>query len=199
MILQDPSPREQPFTDLQYRAKSLAALIRSVSRRTAVAVPDLETFQSLFDRRLGVLVRVQSALARTPEWRMDLGELVTESLAQYRIDDDRYSIMGPCVSLDGGLAETVSLIIDELATDFGNGACEGRRLSVEWTVAARRLVWTWRVRGCPPKRASPELAFARELAERALPYQFGGVGELKTLVDGLVCRLEIGVGDGVRP
>ncbi len=190
--------------DLQHRVKNIAAVIRSIARKTADTSTDLESFQERFDGRLGALVRAHAAMSRTTDRGVDLEELVHDALLENSAGSANWSVEGPAVRLEAPLIETLALIFHELAAEAANGGAfdvPGPDLSVRWSVdhAARRLHLEWRETGLAQRSSPEEFAFAEELLRSALPYQFNGAAEWGVGADGLWCILDLPTRAGVAP
>ncbi|WP_134499658.1 hypothetical protein [Microvirga pakistanensis] len=113
-------------------------------------------------------------------------------------------ITGPTVRLNPKAAETLALVIHELATNamkYGALSTDRGRITVEWGIerpdGEPRLVLRWietgvRLSGERPQRRG----FGTELIERMLAYELDGMASLAFTPGGLHCIISLPV-DGI--
>jgi two-component sensor histidine kinase len=190
---------ERLLLELQHRVKNIAAVVRSLVRRTAQTSRDLEDFQVRFDGRLGALVRAHAAMARTAHSGLDLQELISDTLQENAPASKQWRVAGPDVRLNARVAETLALLIHELAVEAvarGSLLAVPGELAVTWTVPTdgRALMLEWRESGLASRVPPEDFELGRELLDRALPYQFGARTSLEVEADGLRCNVELPLG-----
>lgn len=193
---------EWVLREWQHRMKNMAAVIRSLARRTVETSDTLEEFQSRFDGRLGALIRAHSALSRSELGEANLEEIVRDTLQEQAPGATNWSVEGAEVWLPSSLTDSLALLFHELAVEAVEGGALGGsdgRLSVSWTVeatdgAGRQLVLDWRETGLTTRAAPRDFEFASELLDRALAYQFGGETQDLAGPEGLrwILRLPLG-------
>ncbi|WP_143324416.1 sensor histidine kinase [Caulobacter sp. FWC2] len=151
-----------------HRVKNTLALVQSVARQSLKDVADRESVDR-FEERLLALARAQQALQKSSGHGGDLGEVI--SLALSHLTSERVELSGSPVVLSPRVAQAVSLVIHELATNaFKYGAlsvAEGG-VAVHWDVADSRLVLTWIERGGPEVIAPKKNGFGSKLLRRGL-------------------------------
>jgi two-component sensor histidine kinase len=186
--------------ELQHRVRNALGVIRALVRRTAETSETLEDLASHLDGRINAFARVQSALARNPSAGLDLELLLSDEILTSSVQEPgRVTLKGPAVSLTPKAAETLGLILHELATNaLEHGALGTRkgRLKVTWEVRpdrdVPRLVLEWVERG--PARDGPpptHRGFGTELLEKTLPYELNGSATVTWERQGLRCVLEV--------
>lgn len=151
-----------------HRVKNTLALVQSVARQSLKDVADREAVDR-FEERLLALARAQQALQKSSGNGGDLGEVI--SLALSHLTSERIELSGPPVVLSPRVAQSVSLIIHELATNafkYGALSVAGGGVSVHWTVADSRLALTWVERGGPEVTAPKRTGFGSKLLRRGL-------------------------------
>lgn len=184
---------------IQHRFKNMAAVIRSIAGRTGAHSADIIEFQSRFDGRLGALVRANAIMARTTDQGVDLSELIGDSLIENAPAARNWRANGPPVHLTAPLVEMAALVIHELAVESSVSGSLGRDetdLEVQWRLTENGSVlhFEWVEPGRGGRPLSEGFAFARELLEQALPYQFGAAARVQVSGAGLVISLEIPLG-----
>lgn len=150
-----------------HRVKNILAMVQAVARSSLKGVDKLTVAD--FGERLQALARAQDALDEKAWNGGDLGEIITISLGN--LSRRPFEISGPDVSLSPRVAQTVSLVIHELATNaFKHGALstEAGRVSVHWTVADGHLALVWLERGGPPVLTPATSGFGTKLLRRGL-------------------------------
>jgi two-component system CheB/CheR fusion protein len=202
----DQSARQ--LADLQHRVKNILAVVRSLCRGTLESADTLDAFVSHFDGRLSALARVQGVLARRGGVDVDLEELVREEFLQHAADaDQRVTIEGPPLALDGKTAEFLGLALHELAANavkFGALAARNGKVNVSWTLhdskPGKGFLLAWVETGVPViETDTAREGFGRRLIEQGLPYQLGAEAEFNLKPGGLRCAMRIPLSKGVGP
>ena len=185
------------LAELQHRTRNLVTVIRSIARRSFGASPERDTY----DSRLAAIGRVQGFLARGGSWSVPLRDLLQAELeAAGNGHPDRTTTEGPAVELPGDKAQTMALVLHELATNaakYGALSQDKARLRVAWHVEGNggtedRLVLEWRESGVAmPAEAPTRRGYGSELIERALPYQLRAGTHRVFTPDGLVCTITL--------
>lgn len=155
-----------------HRVKNTLALVQAVARSSFKGA-DGQTVAA-FEERLLALARSQDALDEKAWKGGDLGEVIALSLGH--LMRRPFEISGPAVALSPRIAQTVALVIHELATNaFKYGALsvpEGT-VSIRWTAADGHLALVWMERGGPPVVEPEGEGFGTRLVRRGLA-GFGG-------------------------
>lgn len=190
--------------ELQHRSRNLLAVIHAIAGKTLSSGPQLEEFAG----RLAALSRVQSFLARSEGYMVELGDIVHAEIDAHG-GGARVSIDGPPVKLPGGKAQPFALAVHELATNavkYGALSAVSGRLAVIWRIEAggpgktSLLVLEWRESGValarapspgPTKAPAWGKGYGRELIEHALPYQLGARTRLEFTADGVNCSIAV--------
>ncbi|WP_262297715.1 sensor histidine kinase [Microvirga sesbaniae] len=193
------------LSELQHRVRNTLAVIRSIARRTAVTNETVEDYAMHLDGRIDAFARVQAAVTRDPTAGLDLELLVAEGLLAFGAQEGERvaGITGPEVRLKPKAAETIALVIHELATNavkYGALSTDQGRITVGWSIDRMedepRLVVRWietgvRLSGETPRRRG----FGTELIERTLAYELNGKASLEFTPDGLHCIISLPVGE----
>jgi two-component system CheB/CheR fusion protein len=189
------------MAELQHRVKNILAVVRSITARTLEASDGLDDFAAHFDGRLSALARAQGALARQAGAELDLEEIVREELLSHAAQEgEQVTIDGPPITLNQAAAESIALVVHELATNavkYGALAAPAGRISVSWRVGGEgpdaRLFFVWRESGVAVMNTRPSrTGFGRDLIERGLPYDLPGAATALTFAPGgLQCVIEL--------
>ena len=173
--------------ELDHRAKNVLAVTQSILRLTRAAT--IEAFVETVEGRISALGRIHAQVANNRWQGTDLKLMVSDGLAPFHPGGDRVRWGGPTVFLAPGAAQTIGILIHELATNASkHGALAGDAGEVEirWTMdQSGDLALSWRERGLagvtPPQRRS----FGTVIIERSVPEQLGGDAVLSWHPDGL--------------
>jgi PAS domain S-box-containing protein len=189
-------------SELQHRTRNLLALVRSIAAQTiGTSAGDAKQKYADFNERLAALSRAQSLITRAESERVDLESLLRAELAALRGSAGAtIEIRGPTVALPPMHAQTLALVVHELATNalkYGALGIPGGQLSVVWKTAQdeagnRTLHMEWREAGV---KVTPEherrRGFGRELIEEALQFSLDAHTDLRFGPDGVACSIAL--------
>ena len=191
--------------ELQHRTRNMMAVVNAVTERTLATSGNLQEFRMTIRSRLGAISRATSLLSRLEgNGRVSFDELVQSVFLGHGVDpqDPERGIVlaGPGgVSLRSSAVQTLSLALHELmaeALDHGALSVPAGRLTLNWSLQTddsevTRLIVNWQERPPHPMdESSPEAGgFARELIERALPYQLSAETVYDVSARGLDCKI----------
>jgi PAS domain S-box-containing protein len=186
--------------EVDHRAKNVLAVVQSLAQLTPFHSKD--QYVEALSGRIGSLARAHSLLS-TARWSgVDLHDLLRLELDPYRYTDgvggdEQLVIDGPPALIDAQGAQSLALVLHELATNaskYGALARPEGRLSVTWSWNADgglHLVWreVAGVRIAPPRRRG----FGSTLIENAIKQAAARVA-LDWRPEGLEVRLDIPTG-----
>jgi two-component system CheB/CheR fusion protein len=184
----------------QHQVRNLLAVVRSIARRTAETSQSVEEYAMKFDGRLSAYARTLAMLARNPEDGVELEYMLAEELlAAQAHDGEQVGISGPSMRLQPKAAETMGLVMHELATNaIRHGALgqAGGRVSVAWRIdkdaSGGALVFDWvespgrKLMALPTRRG-----FGVEMLEETLPFELNARSELHFESTGFRCRISL--------
>ena len=143
--------------EVNHRANNMLTVVQSMVRMSRAET--VEDFRASLNGRIQALARAHGLLARSGWAGADLQNLVSEELAPFIEGGCEAWIRGTMLSMEPAAAQSMALIIHELATNAAkHGALchDGGRLQVEWQTAKDRLVFKWTESGAadvaPPRR-----------------------------------------------
>lgn len=194
--------REQLLTrELDHRAKNLLAVVQSVVTLTRAS--SLTEFKDAVHGRIQALGRAHSMLAASRWEGADLGRIMAEELTLYDNGrPGRLQLEGPPLILRPAAAQSLALVIHELATNavkYGCLSSEQGQLMVSWEVGDMKagvpgLRLTWTERGGPAVPAGAGASrngFGTRLIHSSIERQLGGSLSLDWATEGLVALLEV--------
>lgn len=187
------------LAELNHRVKNNLSTVQALAHQSLASSSTPEEFQRSFDARLMALSRAHDLLMRETWTSAGLGQIVAETLAPFRLDEDgRIVIGGPEVRLSPTAAVTMTLAFHELATNaarFGALSSAGGRVAVEWSVDQTDdggvLNLSWRESGGPDVPPPTRRGFGSRLIERGAARELGGRVRLDFEPGGVACLFQL--------
>jgi PAS domain S-box-containing protein len=181
-------------SEVDHRAKNMLAVIQAVVHLTqAETVAD---FKSAIDGRISALSRAHTLLSSGRWQGADLRKIVQEELIPYSGEENlRVAIDGPSLSVSPQLAQSLAMVVHELATNAAkHGAIHqpGGRIDLRWWgTPGDRLLFRWTERQCAPAQEPSRKGFGLSIIEGAVRQQLGGTLEIEWRTDGFRCEIEV--------
>ncbi|MEZ5818255.1 MAG: PAS domain S-box protein [Hyphomicrobiaceae bacterium] len=191
--------------ELAHRGKNLLAVIQSIATRSMSGNIPLADARKAFQGRLQALARTYGTLTDEAFAGADLAQLIRSEVLIY---SPRARIEGPPIMLSARAAQTMSLVIHELATNaakYGALSHYGGRLQITWLTRSAdpepRFVLEWRESGSRAGSEPRGRGFGAVLISEVAGSEFQCQPELEFTPDGLVYRLDAPLGaiGRVRP
>lgn len=182
------------YGEMQYRARNVVAIIRSIFSRTMASSGMMEDVADHFRGRLEVLARYQQSRISNPAGLLDLEMMLRDELHDFQFGDDpRIAISGETAQLPHDQAQSLGLALHELVTNalkFGALAHAGGHLHVSWRMTGGTLRLEWIETGVPVLGVAPlHYGFGREAIEQGLPYQLGATTSFALRPGGVHCQI----------
>lgn len=141
--------------ELAHRGKNLVSVIQAIAARSLSGERTLDEARKVFIGRLGALANTYNTLTEAAPECADLHDIVSEGL---KLLGERVDIGGPTVVLPAKNAQTLSLVIHELATNaakYGALSAASGRIAVTWEFvkngsAEEQFRFNWSETGGPP-------------------------------------------------
>jgi PAS domain S-box-containing protein len=179
--------------EVDHRAKNVLAVVQSLAQLTPFENKD--QYVQALSGRIGSLARAHSLLS-TGRWTgVDLHELLRLELDPYGVEGEgQVSIEGPPALIDAQAAQSLALVVHELATNASKYGALSRplgRLNVSWGWGHdNALNLIWREDAGVHVEAPARRGFGSTLIQSAVK-QLGGKVELIWRPQGLKVRLDI--------
>lgn len=179
--------------ELSHRSKNLIGVIQAVSRQTLASSRSTSEARDALSARLQSLARTYDTLTRNPTHDAPLAKIVRDELGAFGA---RAEIGGPDFFLNPTAAQTIALIVHELATNavkYGSLSVPQGAVRVLWGEethgGTRHFYFSWRECGGPRVNAPDRLGFGSILTEEIAGRQFEGKVSRKFLESGLDYQL----------
>jgi PAS domain S-box-containing protein len=187
------------LAELNHRVKNNLSTVQALAHHTMASSATPEEFERVFSARLMALSRAHDLLMRETWTSAALGDLVSDTLAPFALDDDRrIMIGGPEVRFSPTAAVTMTLAFHELATNaakFGALSRPEGRVSVEWAVDRSRnggvVELRWRETDGPVVAPPERRGFGSRLIERGAARELGGRVRLDFEPEGVACAFHL--------
>lgn len=183
--------------ELDHRAKNMLAMVQSVVQLTRSE--KLSEFREAVIGRIQSLARSHSLLAASRWEGADLIQLIRDELEPFMSGEHaEIKASGPRVKLQPAAAQTLALLVHELATNavkYGALSTEAGRLTIYWHFASAGkpgdLHLTWTEMGGPAVKIPKIRGFGSRLIVTSVERQLNGKVAMNWLPDGLYCEVTI--------
>ncbi|TCZ66830.1 HWE histidine kinase domain-containing protein [Roseicella aquatilis] len=181
--------------EVDHRARNALAVVRALLQ---LSPRDLapQDFARTLDGRIAAMARAHALLAADRWQGASLEQLVTEELAAFAGPQggNRVRLEGPSIRLSAEIAQPLSLVLHELATNaakHGALSCEAGTLRLDWRLDGEGcLCLGWTECGGPPVAGPPERqGFGSRLVERVTRAQLRGEVRFTWAPEGLALSL----------
>jgi PAS domain S-box-containing protein len=185
--------------EFAHRTKNLLALVLATMTQTAHGSMSIEDFTKRFEERLRAMSQAHDLLL-AGDWRgAAIADLVRESLKPFLVDQAALEMHGPDTFLKADAAQTMSLVLHELATNavkFGALTKPKGRIEVDWQLDEeladpRRFRMTWRETGGPTVAAPKKMGFGHEVISSLPEHELDAEVTLEYLPGGLFWSIDM--------
>jgi PAS domain S-box-containing protein len=185
------------ISELDHRVKNVLACVTAIAQHASESNPCKEDFLEALNGRIRSLANTHILLSQSRWHGVDLAELVRTELAP--CGNRSTLIEGPSLTVLAEAAQTVAMVLHELATNAAKyGALSNRsgQVSVVWHwqsngSACRGLALEWRETGGPPIGTCHSSGHGTSVIRDLIPYELGGTVDYVLASDGVRCKLEI--------
>ena len=182
--------------EVDHRARNALAIVQSIVRLTRAN--SVEGYVGAVEGRIKALGRAHALLSDARWHSADLGALVAEELAPYRVGGgDKVQVSGPNVALPPHMAQGLALALHELATNAAkHGALSSLlgKLSLNWQLRPDNLVLRWSETGGPPVSPPSTRSFGLKVIRTSIENQLNGKAIFEWSPPGMQCTLAIPLG-----
>ena len=162
--------------ELEHRGKNLLTVIQAMVSRTLSSTKAFDDVRQALTRRIQSLAHSQNVLMSRGFAGATVSEIVNGEFAAF---SDRVESTGPHVMLHPRAAQTLALVVHELATNatkHGALSRPGGQVAVRWWIdgapGGARFHFKWRERGGPRVAPPTRQGFGRDLLEKAAAHEF---------------------------
>ena len=177
--------------EVDHRAKNALAVVQAIVRLTKGT--DVHAFSAAVHGRIRAIANAHTLLSESRWIGADILKLVREELAPYQ-DGERVSILGSSVDLPPDAAQSVAIVLHELATNAAKYGALSRpegRLTVSWNVVDDRLNLTWVELGGPVVSRPETDGFGTKVINASVTGQLKGDVAFDWRPSGLHCHISI--------
>jgi PAS domain S-box-containing protein len=178
--------------EAEHRTKNILATVQATVNLSQSETPD--GLKRVIEGRIQALANVHALFAEGRWKGAELTTLARRELAPYLHDNQaRGHIDGPKLFLEPNTAQTIALILHELATNaakYGALSVGKGHVEVKWSVAANdQLVLAWIENGGPAVEKPTRQGFGTRVMERMISEQHKGNLRLDWRAEGLACEI----------
>jgi PAS domain S-box-containing protein len=177
--------------EAEHRTKNILATVQATVNLSQSKT--LRGLKGLIEGRIRALANVHALFVES-RWRgAELSALVRQQLAPYLQDNARAHIDGPQVFLEPNTAQTIAVILHELATNAAKYGALSRvkgRVEVKWSLAPNdQLILNWTEKRGPVVKEPSRQGFGTRVMERMVRDQHKGELCLDWRAEGLACEI----------
>ena len=162
--------------EIDHRARNALAVVQSIIRLTQAK--SIDDYIAKIEGRIKALSTAHALLSESRWEGADLGQLVDEELAPYRQGDvKRFTATGPSVFLHPASAQSVALVLHELATNaakYGAMSVPHGRVRVSWDLRDDVLALVWEEADGPPVQVPTSDGHGMMVINASVVRQLGG-------------------------
>jgi two-component sensor histidine kinase len=184
--------------ELAHRGRNLVSVIQAVAIRTLSGERTLTEARDAFVGRLQALANTYNTLTdETPEIAQ-LDKIVSAELKSF---SERARIRGPYVVVSAKVAQTLSLVVHELATNaakYGALSVQSGRLDVAWEIATQNdrevFLFKWSETGGPVVKPPARKGFGSVIMTSVVGSELACAPTMEYHQDGFQYQLECSLG-----
>lgn len=174
--------------ELSHRTKNLLSVVQAMASQTARYSGSFADFEERFLGRIRALSQSHDLLV-TQNWSgAPLVDLIFAQLMPFVEDEARIHATGPPISLRAQAAQSLGIILHELATNaskYGALSVPAGKIMISWDVAPKSVHLSWREKDGPTVKSPAQFGFGRVVIERMAADMFGGSAKLELLPSGV--------------
>jgi len=178
--------------EVDHRAKNLLMVVQSIVHLSGG--PDIDDFKTSVTGRIQALARAHSLLAASRWNAVALRSLVQEELEPYAMEGCRVTCGGPELNLKSAAAQSLGLVIHELATNaakYGALSVPHGRVAVNWRLDDQQMYLEWRESDGPAVAPPSSSGFGSALIRITIERQLKGQMKYDWVPEGLHCQFVV--------
>lgn len=162
--------------EVDHRARNALAVVQSIIRLTKA--PTIEAYVPMVEGRIKAVSNAHALLSASRWEGADLKRLAEEELAPYRTGEtERVIVGGPVVFLKPDTAQSLALVLHELATNaakYGALSLPFGRVVLSWRWQQGQLDLHWEEIDGPPVRQPSAAGYGTKVITDSVTRQLGG-------------------------
>jgi two-component sensor histidine kinase len=174
--------------ELSHRTKNLLSVVQAMASQTARYSESYSDFEERFLGRIRALSQSHDLLVSQNWSGAPLLDLIFAQLMPFVEDQARIQTTGPSISLRAQAAQSLGIILHELATNaskYGALSVPAGKIMIQWDFVPKSVRLSWRERGGPTVKSPTHFGFGRTIIERMAGDMFGGTAKLELLPTGV--------------
>ena len=168
--------------ELSHRMKNTLAMVQAIVSQSMKGAADVDGGVRVASARIEALGRAQDMLTSANWEAADIEDVVRAAFAPHCDRPERYSVVGPKVSLSPQQAMGLSLAVHELATNalkYGALSMDLGHVEIKWGTSENgSFTFSWTERDGPAVSEPKRSGFGSRLTMRVVPYYFDGKSEI---------------------
>lgn len=188
--------------ELNHRVRNVMSVAQAIVRLSFTPGARLSEVQKTCEGRLQALANAMSLLTASDWKNIGIRSLITEDILPF---SDRIETAGPDLSLSARSAQTLALLLHELATNavkHGALSVPGGKVSLTWQTmlsdSGPLFRLQWQETGGPPTAPPTHRGFGELLVKRIAPRDLAGRGTASYEPPGFRYELEAPLGEVTR-
>jgi PAS domain S-box-containing protein len=178
--------------EAEHRAKNILATVQATVNLSQAKTP--EELKCVIEGRIQALANVHTLFVESRWKGAELSTLARRELAPYLQDNEpRAHIDGPELLLAPNTAQTIAIILHELATNaakYGALSVPKGGVEIKWSLAANdQLIFAWTEKGGPAVKKPTRQGFGTRAMESVIRHQHKGDLRLDWRSEGLACEV----------
>ena len=181
--------------EVDHRARNALAIVQSIVRLTKA--PTIEAYIPMVEGRIKAVSNAHALLSESRWEGADLARLAEEELAPYRNGEtERIAVSGPAVFLKPETAQSIALVLHELATNaakYGALSLLSGRVSLSWQWHHGRLDLQWEEIDGPAVQKPATNGYGTKVISDSVTHQLGGTATFDWRPSGLRFAMSIAI------
>ena len=177
--------------EAEHRSKNILASVLALTKLSQSDTPD--GLKQAIEGRIRALANVHSLFVESRWIGAELSAVAAQELAPYA-EEARVRIDGPQVLLEPGTAQSIAVVLHELATNaakYGALSTAKGRVALKWSHEADgRLILHWMETGGPPVTEPTRQGFGGRVIDRMIG-DLKGKAHFDWHPEGLVCEISV--------
>jgi PAS domain S-box-containing protein len=181
--------------EVDHRARNALAIVQAIIR--LAKADTIDGYVHAVEGRIRALAQTHELLSQSRWQGADVLRLVNEEVAPYRTGANTVVIEGPSVLVAPESAQSIALILHELATNaakYGALSARNGRLDINWASENGRMTLDWTESGGPRVQPPSSTGFGMKIIHAHLNSAEKGRAEFDWRAEGLHCRIVIPCG-----